>query len=350
MRNIVRELDLDDYDDEDYLTIERFDRKQGFEDESYHKERRGDTIRRKRKQKERERQKMIKESERDSEQTMEMEKYQRVRKRLKEHLEEALSNLSIYDWFMIAVNGSYNYGMDTPESDVDSKLLVIPSFEQLVSGKSLNQLYCMKDNGEHVEVKDIRHYFHTMLKQNVNFVETLYAQVWIINPHYLSLFSMLFDMRDVISGCNPKAAINCIQGTVKQKRIQMVHDSPGRHDSIMEYGYDTKSFHHLMRLSIFGLRYMDGIDYQECLLNNSIPNVKEHILAAKNPRGHYPLRWIEEDADFYVSELDKRVQKYLEALRPFEQDYTRLAADVRDILDTLAFEIIKRAIYKEYNG
>ena len=64
---------------------------------------------------------------------------------------------------MIAVNGSYNYNMDTPQSDIDSKLLVIPSLEQLVNGKSLNYLHCMSDNGEHVEVKDIRHYFTTML-------------------------------------------------------------------------------------------------------------------------------------------------------------------------------------------
>ena len=96
---------------------------------------------------------------------MELEKYNRVRKRLKEHLDEALQNPKIHDWFMIAVNGSYNYDMDTPQSDIDSKLLVIPSLEQLVSGKSLNYLHCMSDNGEHVEVKDIRHYFTTMLKQ-----------------------------------------------------------------------------------------------------------------------------------------------------------------------------------------
>ena len=64
---------------------------------------------------------------------MELEKYNRVRKRLKEHLDEALQNPKIHDWFMIAVNGSYNYDMDTPQSDIDSKLLVIPSLECLAS-------------------------------------------------------------------------------------------------------------------------------------------------------------------------------------------------------------------------
>lgn len=58
----------------------------------------------------------------------------------------------------------------------------------------------------------------------------------------------------------------------------------------------------------------------------------------------------EEVADFYLCELDRNIQSYLEDLRPFEEDYARLAVDVCDILDMLAFKIIKRAISKEYNG
>lgn len=65
MRNLKR--DLEDYDDEDFLTVERFGRKPSFKDESYRRERRGDSIRRKRQQKEREREQMTKDSELDGE-------------------------------------------------------------------------------------------------------------------------------------------------------------------------------------------------------------------------------------------------------------------------------------------
>lgn len=65
MRNIMR--DLEDYEDDDFLTVERFGRKPGFKDEFYHRERKGDSIRRKRQQKEREREQMTKDSELDSE-------------------------------------------------------------------------------------------------------------------------------------------------------------------------------------------------------------------------------------------------------------------------------------------
>lgn len=65
MRNIMR--DLEDYEDDNFLTVERFGRKSSFKDESYQRERKGDSIRRKRQQKEREREQMTKDSELDSE-------------------------------------------------------------------------------------------------------------------------------------------------------------------------------------------------------------------------------------------------------------------------------------------
>ena len=280
---------------------------------------------------------------------MELEKYNRVRKRLKEHLDEALQNPKIHDWFMIAVNGSYNYNMDTQQSDIDSKLLVIPSLEQLVNGKSLNYLHCMSDNGEHVEVKDIRHYFATMLKQNINFVETLYAQVWIINPVYMRLFHYLFEMIDVISSCNPIATIHCIQGTAHQKYKQMLQSSPARAAEIENYGFDRKSLHHLVRCVFFGEYYMEGTSYQECLQNNDVPNIRRMIMNLKTTtvlNREYAIN-IAEDM---LNGFDTKVDSYLTTIKPFQKDFSALAADVKDFLDTLAFEIIKQSIAKEYNG
>lgn len=280
---------------------------------------------------------------------MELEKYNRVRKRLKEHLDEALQNPKIHDWFMIAVNGSYNYNMDTPQSDIDSKLLVIPSLEQLVSGKSLNYLHCMSDNGEHVEVKDIRHYFATMLKQNINFVETLYAQVWIVNPVYMRLFHYLFEMRDVISGCNPIATIHCIQGTAYQKYEQMLQSSPARAADIENYGFDRKSLHHLVRCVFFGEYYMEGTSYQECLQNNDVPNIRRMIMNLKTTTVLNREQAINIAEDM-LNGFDKKVDSYLTTIKPFQKDFSALSADVKDFLDTLAFEIIKQSIAKEYNG
>ena len=246
-------------------------------------------------------------------------------------------------------NGSYNYNMDTPQSDIDSKLLVIPSLEQLVNGKSLNYLHCMSDNGEHVEVKDIRHYFATMLKQNINFVETLYAQVWIVNPVYMRLFHYLFEMRDVISGCNPIATIHCIQGTAYQKYKQMLQSSPARAADIENYGFDRKSLHHLVRCVFFGEYYMEGTSYQECLQNNDVPNIRRMIINLKTTTVLNREQAIDIAKDM-LDGFDEKVDSYLATIKPFQKDFSALVADVKDFLDTLAFEIIKQSIAKEYNG
>lgn len=281
---------------------------------------------------------------------MEVEKYNRVRKRLKEHLDEALQNPKIHDWFMIAVNGSYNYNMDTPQSDVDSKLLVIPSLEQLVFKNELNYVHHMSDNDEHVEVKDIRHYFATILKQNINYVETLYAQVYIINPKYDKYFDYIYQMRDVISSCNPIATIKCVQGTAHQKYEQMLKMSPAREQNITKWGYDKKSLHHLARCALFGSRFMKGTSYQECLRNNEIPCNRDYIKHLKTPQNTCSKEQAIENAKLSLEILDQETENYLAAIESCKKDFAILAAEVKDILNEIAFQMIKQSITKEYNG
>lgn len=64
MKNIARDLDM--YEDDDYLAVERFGRKPSFRGEDYRRERKGDNIRRKRQQKEKERQQLMEDSDWES--------------------------------------------------------------------------------------------------------------------------------------------------------------------------------------------------------------------------------------------------------------------------------------------
>ena len=189
-----------------------------------------------------------------------------IRTRLSEHFKETIkANPNIHDWFVIATNGSLNYDLATANSDLDSKLLTIPSLHQLIWGNDINYLHVMSDNEEHVEVKDIRIYFRTMMNQNINFIETLYAKVVLVNPKYKDLWDTLVSMRDLISFADPIASVNCMIGMARQKRKDMVTWTPGRADNIEKFGYDTKSLHHLIRLCVFAIRFITGEDYETCL-------------------------------------------------------------------------------------
>lgn len=243
--------------------------------------------------------------------------------RLQQQLNEALnSNHDIYDWFVIASNGSINYGLDNEDSDIDSKLLVIPSLHDLVFNNRQNYLHEMSDNDEHVEIKDIALYMKTILKQNINFIETLFAKCAIVNQKYKKYWHVLQEHREEIARYDEKRACQCMLGMMKQKREQMTKPTPGRQESIDMIGYDAKSYHHLLRLYYFLNHYLNGMNYEDCLIMRSMDE-QTILMAAK--RGIYGLKLAIYDADLkikmaeniianYMFNIDKSEQKYIEGL------------------------------------
>ena len=57
-------------------------------------------------------------------------------------------------------------------SDIDTKAVVLPSFEDFVYNRQPVSTTIVLDNNEHIDVKDIRVMFETYKNQNVNFIET----------------------------------------------------------------------------------------------------------------------------------------------------------------------------------
>ena len=78
-----------------------------------------------------------------------------------------------------------NYGFwDKKYSDVDSKLIIVPSFEDMcLKSDWLSKELHLED--EHIEVKDIRELRNMFLKQNINFIEILYTDYNKISKEYL---------------------------------------------------------------------------------------------------------------------------------------------------------------------
>lgn len=259
----------------------------------------------------------------------------KLRNRLKEHLDEALAANNIYDWFIIASNGSVNYGLDNENSDVDYKLLVIPSLNDLVFNHRNNYLHIMSDNEEHVEVKDIALYMKTILKQNINFVETLFAQYTIVNDKYQDFWDVLQENRERIARYDTKYAVDCMLGMMKQKRIQMTKPTPGRQESINKIGYDAKSYHHLLRLYYFLNHYLNGMNYEDCLTKRRMDE-QRILMAAKDGMYDKEISTVIADGaielaeayiDNHVFDIDESEKKYIEGL-----------------IDDVVYGVIERAI------
>lgn len=180
----------------------------------------------------------------------------KIRVRLQEDY-EFLSNLG-YNVLGVFLYGSQNYEMDTENSDIDTKAIIIPNFEDLISRKEVSKTY-NKPDGSFLDVKDIYSMFNMIKKQGINFVEILYTDYKLINPNFSMEWNQMIESnRDDIARFNPFATMKAIQGTLK--RMNNIFDNPnsehGKEDC-EKYGYCRKDFYNVKRLSEFARRYYD---------------------------------------------------------------------------------------------
>lgn len=164
-----------------------------------------------------------------------------IQNRLQEHLayfKEAYPQ----DWFVIALQGSQNYGIADEESDIDSKILIIPQLEDIIfNRKPVSNTLEMPDNNEHVDCKDIREYFKIFRKSNINFVEILFTDYWIVNNQYQDLWLTLRQNAESLARMNRFAAVSCMGGMAHEKFKAMTHEYPSRMHMIEKFGYDCYS-------------------------------------------------------------------------------------------------------------
>ena len=85
-----------------------------------------------------------------------MERYEKIMEGVHDHFEEALQYFPKDNIVGIFLQGSQNYGLDTENSDIDTKLIVTPTFEDLALNKQPQSTTHVRANAEHIDIKDIR--------------------------------------------------------------------------------------------------------------------------------------------------------------------------------------------------
>ena len=158
-----------------------------------------------------------------------------VQKRVQEHYDWAVG--AGYEVVGVFLQGSWNYNekLCDDESDVDTKCLVLPTFEDFCLGKKLVSTTHVMENEEHCDVKDLRLYMNCFKKQNVNFVEILFTEFYVLNPKYEKLFKPMFENREEVARYDEKAALNCMVGMAYEKEKALEHPYPATKDKIEKY-------------------------------------------------------------------------------------------------------------------
>lgn len=259
--------------------------------------------------------------------------------RLQEHKVSALMSHPC-DWFVLCAQGSMNYGIMDDESDVDSKMLTLPSMRELVlNTKSLNSVHIM-ENEEHVDMKDVREYFKIFRKSNINFVEILFTDYFITNSHYTDLWLTLREHREELARINPYAAISCMKGMASEKVHALCHEYPSRMYYIEKYGYDGKQLSHLVRIDYFIHKYIEGAKYSDCIypenkeFRDYLLGLKRHTLNIKKDEAVKLANTIYLD----ICKLADDTRANLENKNDPEMD---------ELLNSVLYELIKRTLKEE---
>lgn len=143
--------------------------------------------------------------------------------------------------------GSQNYEIDTEESDVDTKTLILPSIKDLAVLKEPVNIHHKEDRFSGImEIKDFRVAFKEMTKGSFNGVELLFTDYHMINPEYYNAFARLIAYREKIVESNTLPILNSVAG--------MAHKI---YNLYVKGEADIKMVVNLIRLSDFLVKYFE---------------------------------------------------------------------------------------------
>lgn len=260
--------------------------------------------------------------------------------RLSDHYDEALEHFTKNQIVGIFLQGSQNYELDLPTSDVDTKLIVVPSFKDIALARKPVSTTHLRANEEHIDFKDIRLYMETFRKQNLNFLEILFTPFAFLNKTYEEQWRRLIAERESIARMNPWRAVKSMKGIALEKYHAMEHAYPSKVDTIAKYGYDPKQLHHLVRVDNYLTRYIAGESYESCLIPDEV--MKTFLLNIKI--GKWPLDKARELAEISLAHVEGIADDFCEKTHD-EEDPA-----MRELLEDVSYNIMKIAVEKELNN
>lgn len=260
-----------------------------------------------------------------------------ARKRMEEHFEEAKTLFPEDRIVGLFLQGSQNYGLELPTSDVDTKLIVVPTFEDIALARKPVSTTHVRENDEHIDLKDIRLYIETFRKQNLNFLEILFTDYFVVNPLYAEQWARLVEHREEIARMNPYRAVKSMKGIAMEKFHAMEHPYPTKLDLIEKYGFDGKQVHHLIRVDDYLTRYIAGEPYKDCLkpTGDLVPRMMEY------KRHEVPLETARIEAKDFLDHTIAIADEFC-AVHKDEEDIS-----CRKLLEDVSYNIMKIATLKE---
>lgn len=238
--------------------------------------------------------------------------------------------------------GSQNYGLDSADSDVDTKTMLLPSFDMVLMDTTRVSTEVTMIDGSLDNCKDLREMFGNYMKGNINFVETLYTPYYVINC-YSQEFEDLRAHRNLIANAKPRRLMHMAGGMAKQKYEAFDHPFEGKLEVLKKYGYDPKQLHHLVRLYHFMRTYRESYNFYAALFCAKSTNDRElHDYLMRLKLEPFPVDYARELRNEYMAKVDELVAKS-DVDMPEDNGY----ADAKRYLDQLACDLMKKHLKSE---
>lgn len=255
------------------------------------------------------------------------------------HYREALMRYPEHRIIGVFLQGSQNYGLDYEGSDIDTKCILAPSWEDLCFNRKAVSTTHVLDNEEHLDAKDIRLYMQCFRKQNLNFVEILFTPYKIINPMYADFWNKLVENNELIARYDPVGAVKTMKGIAMEKFHAMKHEYPSKVELIKKFGYDPKQLHHLLRVDEYLGRYIEGEQYADCLISQ-MSDYLHDVKRIKDDKAFYTLEEAENLANVVLAHVTGLADAYCGDLGKGER--VNPAVDV--LLDSVQKDIMTKSI------
>lgn len=260
-----------------------------------------------------------------------------IRSNLLDHFNEAKAMFPESQIVGIFLQGSQNYGLDVEGSDIDTKCILVPSFKDIALNRKAISTTHLRENNEHIDLKDIRLYMEVFCKQNLNFLEILFTPYFIVNPMYINEWIRLVDNREAIARMNPYRAVKSMKGIALEKYHAMEHRYPSKVDIIDKYGYDGKQVHHLLRIEDYLIRYINNEAYKDCLFPSAsyidkLINYKKQLI---------PLEQARIEAKNAVENISLIADNFCNKTEDKEN------IDIRTLLEEVQYNIMKKSVLFE---
>lgn len=271
-------------------------------------------------------------------------KQERIWNKTYEHHKEIERNVTsdgskAYNLFGTILVGSQNYEIDTEESDIDTKAIILPSVAEIALNKKPISTTKHLANGEQITLVDYRLWIEQFLKQNINTLECLFAKASIINRDYMPIWDEILSYREYIAHLNINKVLCAAHGIATRRYNYVEAKYPSNEALIDKFGYDPKSLANMFRVKDFMERYISGEPFRNCI----IPKDKEHIIEIKKgnvytaEQAHYEKEKLRLEMEKLVDKRnDKKIEAYLAELYP--------TTGILELMDEWRVEILKQCL------